>query len=81
MDYNAGEACDVAIKVFMCIKIAWERVGNMFATVLTIIATIWRPGIKTILHFRSDEHKTTKKKDELDKFNRSSKTTGLVQIL
>ena len=46
IDYNAGEACDVVIKVFMCIKIAWDRVRNMFATVLTTITTIWRPGFR-----------------------------------
>ena len=34
IDYNAGEACDVVTKVFTCIKIAWDRVRNMFATVL-----------------------------------------------
>ena len=43
IDCNAGEACNVAIKVSTCIKIAWDRVGKMFATVLTILATIWRP--------------------------------------
>ena len=31
---NAGEACDVVIKVFKCIKIAWDGVGNMFVIVL-----------------------------------------------
>ena len=36
---NALEACGIAIKVFTCIKIACNRVGNIFATVLTIIAT------------------------------------------
>ena len=46
IDHNAREACDVVIKVFTCIKIAWDRVGNMFATVLTIIITIWRPGLR-----------------------------------
>ena len=45
IDYNAGEARDVVIKVFTCIKIAWNRVRNTFATVLTIIITIWRPGL------------------------------------
>ena len=40
IDYNAAEACDVVIKVFTCIKIAWDRVRNMFATVLTTITTI-----------------------------------------
>ena len=39
IDYNAAEACDVVIKVFTCIKIAWDRVRKMFATVLTIITT------------------------------------------
>ena len=34
IDYSA-EACDVVIKVFMRIKIAWDWVENMFATVLT----------------------------------------------
>ena len=42
--YNAGQAFDVVIKVFTCIKTAWNRVRNMFATVLTTITTIWRPG-------------------------------------
>ena len=35
IDYNAGQTCNVVIKT------AWNRVRNMFATVLT---TIWRPG-------------------------------------
>ena len=43
IDYNAGQACDVAIKVFTFIKIAWDRTENTFATVLTINAAIWRP--------------------------------------
>ena len=30
IDYNAGQACNVVIKVFT----AWNRVRNMFATVL-----------------------------------------------
>ena len=34
IDYSAGQACDVVIKVFTCIKAAWNRVRNMFATVL-----------------------------------------------
>ena len=45
IDYNA-QACDVVIKVFTCItciKTAWNRVRNMFATVLTTITTVWRP--------------------------------------
>ena len=45
IDYNAGQACDVVIKVFTCIKTAWNRVRNMFAMVLTTIKTIWRPGL------------------------------------
>ena len=45
IDYNEGEACNVVIKAFTCIKIAWDRVRNMFATVLTTITTIWRPGL------------------------------------
>ena len=49
IDYNAGEACDVVIKVFTCIKTAWNRVRNMFATVLTTITTIWRPGLKQLI--------------------------------
>ena len=44
IDYNAGQACDVVIKVFTCIRAAWNRVRNMFSTVLTTITTIWRPG-------------------------------------
>ena len=44
--YNAAEACDVVIKVFTCIKIAWDRVRSMFATLLTTITTIWRAGFK-----------------------------------
>ena len=39
IDYNAGEACNVVIKLFTCIKFPWDRVGKMFATVLTIIST------------------------------------------
>ena len=42
VDYNPGEACDVVIKVFTFIKIAWDRVSNTFATVLTTVTTIWR---------------------------------------
>ena len=38
-----GQVCDVVIKVFMCIKTAWNRVRNMFATVLTTITTVWIP--------------------------------------
>ena len=45
IDYNAGQAGDVVIKVFTCIKTAWNRVRNMFATMLTTITTIWRPGL------------------------------------
>ena len=41
IDYNAGEACDVAIKVFSCIRIAWDRVGNMFVMVLMIFVTAY----------------------------------------
>ena len=37
---TAGQACDVVIKVFTCIKTAWNRVRNMFTTVLTTITTI-----------------------------------------
>ena len=48
IDYNAGQAYDVAIKVFTCIKTAWNRVRNMFATVLTTITTIWRPGFRKL---------------------------------
>ena len=44
IDYNAGQACDVVIKVSTCIRTAWNRVRNMFATVLTTITTIWRQG-------------------------------------
>ena len=44
IEYNAGQACDVAIKVSTCIRTAWNRVRNMFATVFTTITTIWRPG-------------------------------------
>ena len=40
IDYNAGQACDVVIKVSTCIKTAWNRVRNMFATVLTTITTV-----------------------------------------
>ena len=29
-----------------CIRTAWKRMGNMFATVLTTIKTIWRPDLK-----------------------------------
>ena len=51
IDYNAGQACDVVIKVFRCIRTAWNRVRNMFATVLTTITTIWRPVLRRL---RSD---------------------------
>ena len=44
IDYNAAEACDVVIKVLACVKIVQDRVGNMFAMVLTIITTERRPG-------------------------------------
>ena len=40
IDYNAGQACDVVIKSVHVIKTAWNRVKNMFATVLTTITTI-----------------------------------------
>ena len=46
IDYSAGHACDVVIKVFTCIKTAWNRVRNMFATVLTTITAIWRPVLR-----------------------------------
>ena len=50
IDYNAGQACDVVIKASTCIKTAWNRVRNMFATVLTIIATTWskKPGVSLL---------------------------------
>ena len=48
IDYNVGQACDVVIKVFLCIKTAWNRVRNMFATVLTTITTIWRSGLRHV---------------------------------
>ena len=35
------------IKVFTCIKTAWNRVTKMFATVLTTIITITRPGFNS----------------------------------
>ena len=44
IDYNASQACDVVVKVFTFIRTAWNRVRTMFATVLTTITTIWRPG-------------------------------------
>ena len=50
MDYNAGQACDVVIKVFTCVKTAWNRIRNMLATVLTTITTVWRPGLVSIGH-------------------------------
>ena len=49
IDYNAGQACDVVIKVFTCIRTVWNRVRNMLATVLTTITTIWRPGLNYCL--------------------------------
>ena len=49
IDYNAGQAYDVVITVFMCIKTAWNRVRTMFATVLTTITTIWRPGLSVAI--------------------------------
>ena len=36
--------------MFTCIKTAWNRVRNMFATVLTTITTIWRLGFNPGLH-------------------------------
>ena len=44
--YSACQACDVVITVFTCIRTVWNRVRNMFATVLTTITTIWRPWLK-----------------------------------
>ena len=41
IDCNAGQACDLVIKVFTCIKTAWNRARNMFAKVLTTITTIF----------------------------------------
>ena len=46
IDYNAGEACDVVMKVFLCIKIALD----MFVTVLTINTVIFRSDLKGSLH-------------------------------
>ena len=46
--YNAGQACNVVIKVFTCIQTAWNRVRSMFSTVLTAITTIWRPGLMNL---------------------------------
>ena len=46
IDHNAGESCDVVIKVFTCIKTAWNRVRNMFAKVLTTMTTLWIPGLR-----------------------------------
>ena len=51
IDYNAGQASDVVIKVFTCIETAWNRVRNIFATVLTNITTIWRPGFGVVTTF------------------------------
>ena len=48
IDYNAGQACNVVIKVFTCTKTAWNRVRSMFSTVLTAITTIWRPGLMNL---------------------------------
>ena len=48
IDYNAGQACNVVIKVFTCIETAWNRVRSMFSTVLTAITTIWRPGLMNL---------------------------------
>ena len=53
IDCNAGEACDVVIKVFTCIKIAWDRVRNMSAAVLTTITTMWGPGLRLLFVQRS----------------------------
>ena len=51
IDYNAIDACSVVIKMFVCIKITWDRAGNMFRTVHSIITTIWKPGfIKQRFH-------------------------------
>ena len=49
IDYNGGKACDVVIKVFTCIKTAWNRVRNMFATVLTTIKASFHSSILDIL--------------------------------
>ena len=49
IDYNADETCDIVIRLFTCIKSAWNRVRNIFATVLTTITTIWRPGLKKLI--------------------------------
>ena len=34
-----GEAYKVVIKTFACIEIGWDRVGNLFVTMPTIITT------------------------------------------
>ena len=53
VDHNAGEDCDVVISVFTYIKITWDRVRNMFVTVLKTITTIWRPGFVGQLQARA----------------------------
>ena len=45
---SADQACNIVIKVFTCIRTAWNRVRNMFAMVLTTITTIWRPDLKAM---------------------------------
>ena len=54
LDYNAGQACDVVIKVSTCIRTAWNRVRNTFATVLTTITIIWRPGLTWVFEWRQN---------------------------
>ena len=41
------DVCNAAIKLFTCIKIAWDRVENIFGMVLTTITTIWRAVLMT----------------------------------
>ena len=47
---SSGEACDVVIEVFTCIKIVCDRVRNMVATLLTTITTIWKLGLTVNKH-------------------------------
>ena len=48
----------------MCIRIGWDRVRNMFATVLTTITTIWRQGFN--LNKTTSESNETKAIDSFD---------------
>ena len=52
INYNAGQTCNVVIKVFTCIRTAKNRVRNMFATVLKTTTTICKLGLKAITNYK-----------------------------